>query len=227
MRRRPDGVSSAQARSARYRSRHQCVTTANWVRSHGRPVRLGGRYGRLYPGSAGQRAVSTWAADSALTRAHSNWRSVARRAPHYLAVLAGSLSLSAIVGLSLLIVMAAAERHSFLSPTSRAGFPHWMSGPLAGHMPGLSHKSTATDRVQRRGPAMFLLYLVVLATHRALPAWTVVAAIGPVHLVFFLSPPLPLTDIFNYLNYARMGALSRPQPIRRPAGRGSPRPGLP
>ena len=39
---------SAQARSARYRSRHQCVTTANWVRSHGRRVRLGGRYQSLY-----------------------------------------------------------------------------------------------------------------------------------------------------------------------------------
>ena len=39
---------SAQGRSARYRSRHQCVTTANWVRRHGRPVRLGGRYQSLY-----------------------------------------------------------------------------------------------------------------------------------------------------------------------------------
>src|SRR5207247_2499687 len=37
--------------------------------------------------------------------------------------------------------------------------------------------------------------------------WTVLAAIAAVHVIFFLSPPLLLTDLFNYLNYARMLAL--------------------
>lgn len=152
--------------------------------------------------------MSTWAADSALARAHSNWRSAARRARHYLAVLTGSLALSAIVGLSLLIVAAAAERHSFLSPPSRAAFPHWMSGPLAGRFPELSHHvHLLRIEFSVAVAAMFLLYLVVLATHRALPAWSVVTAIVAAHVVFFLSPPLSLTDIFNYLNYGRMGAL--------------------
>lgn len=132
----------------------------------------------------------------------------ARRVSLPVATLVGSLALAGIVAGSLFVTLAAAERHSFLSPPSHAGFPHWMSGPLAGLLPGLT-SSPLELRVEftLAVAGLFALYLIALLCVRALPTWAVLGAIGAVHLVFFLSPPLPLTDIFNYLNYARMGAL--------------------
>ena len=35
------------------------------------------------------------------------------------------------------------------------------------------------------------------------PRW-ILAAILAVHVIFILSPPLALTDVFNYINYGRM-----------------------
>ena len=122
--------------------------------------------------------------------------------------LLGLLSLAGIVGGSLLVVLAAAERHSFLSPTSRHGFPGWMSGPLAGLLPGLTHDTHALKvgfTVAVAG--MYVLYVIVVLSARALDTRSILIAVGAVHLIFFLSPPLPLTDIFNYINYAHMGAL--------------------
>jgi hypothetical protein len=120
----------------------------------------------------------------------------------------GSLSLAAIAGGSVLVVLAASQRHSFLSPTSRAGFPHWMSGPLTGLLPGLTHHvHTLEVQFTVVVAGMYVLYLVALLCARAMPTWTVLATVAAVHVVFFLSPPLPLTDIFNYLEYARMGVL--------------------
>ena len=120
----------------------------------------------------------------------------------------GSLSLAGIVGVSLAVVMAAAERRSFLSPTSHAGFPSWMSGPLGGLLPGLTHDlQTLKVEFTVAVAGMYVLYLIALLCVRAIPTWAVLATVAAVHVVFFLSPPLPLTDIFNYLHYARMGAL--------------------
>jgi hypothetical protein len=128
--------------------------------------------------------------------------------PSALVALLGLLSLAGLVAGSLFVVLAAAERRSFLSPPSHAGFPRWMSGPLAGLLPSLTHdlhglKVAFTVAVA----GMFALYLIVLLCVRAVPTWAVLGAIVAVHLAFFLSPPLPLTDLFNYLNYARMGAV--------------------
>src|SRR2546425_7993406 len=129
----------------------------------------------------------------------------ARRASRALARVAGSLSLAGIVGGSVLVVLAAAERHSFLSPPSHAGFPHWMSGPLTGLLPGLTHHAHALQvQFSIVVASMFALYLVAAICARVLPIAAVVTAVVAVHAVFLLSPPLPLTDIFNYINYARM-----------------------
>ena len=51
---------------------------------------------------------------------------------------------------------------------------------------------------------MLVAYVVVaFAAGRLRPAW-VIAAIVALHVIFLLSPPLTLTDVFNYLNYGRM-----------------------
>ncbi len=121
-------------------------------------------------------------------------------------VRAGALGLAVIVALSALLVVLAADRPSILSATTHIGyFPHWMAGPLGGLAPGLPRGTTALKYIFTGAVvAMFVGYLVVLAHARRLPAPWVVGAIVAVHVIFFLSPPLALTDIFNYVNYGRM-----------------------
>ena len=118
----------------------------------------------------------------------------------------GAGSLAAVVVLSLFIVLIAANRPSLLAPTSHSGFyPHWMSGPLGGLLPGFTDNSTAL-RFMFTGAIvlMFIGYVLVLGRAGSLPARWVIGAILAVHLIFLLSPPLALTDMFNYINYGRM-----------------------
>ncbi|MDQ6806773.1 MAG: DUF2029 domain-containing protein, partial [Actinomycetota bacterium] len=51
-----------------------------------------------------------------------------------------------------------------------------------------------------------------LAAVRALSMRTIVIAVVALHAVLLLSPPLQLTDLFNYLGYARLGALHHLNP---------------
>jgi hypothetical protein len=128
------------------------------------------------------------------------------RAPAASGRLAGAVSLWAIVALSLLLVIAAAARPSLLSPPTHFGFyPHWMAGPLGGLWSGLTQNSTAL-RWLFTAPLilMYGAYVVVLRRSKHLPASWILGGILAVHAVFILSPPLPLTDVFNYINYGRM-----------------------
>ena len=114
--------------------------------------------------------------------------------------------LGAIVALSLFIVLITANRPSLLAPTTHTGFyPHWMSGPLGGLLPGLTGNST-TLRFMFTGAivVMFVAYVWVLRCAPRVPVGWVVAAIVLVHAIFLISPPLALTDMFNYINYGRM-----------------------
>ena len=81
-----------------------------------------------------------------------------------------------------------------------------MAGPLGGLRPA-SHAAAATLR--------YIFTVAVVAMYVALPARRSstcrgcpragsIAAILAVHVIFLLSPPLTLTDIFNYVNYGRM-----------------------
>ena len=134
--------------------------------------------------------------------AHLNAATVSR----WLRVMLGSLGLMWITLTSLAIVLVADDRRSPLSPPSRAGFPHWMSGPLAGMLPHLTHHGhvLAMD-FSLAVIGMYVAYLVVIACVPVLRVRWVIGAAVAIHLIFFLSTPLPLTDTFNYLNYGRMG----------------------
>jgi hypothetical protein len=114
--------------------------------------------------------------------------------------------LGAIVALSLFIVLIAANRPSLLAPTTTPGYyPRWMSGPLGGLLPGLTDNST-TLRFMFTGAivVMFGAYVYVLRCAPRLPLGWVLGAILAVHAIFLIAPPLALTDMFNYINYARM-----------------------
>jgi hypothetical protein len=118
----------------------------------------------------------------------------------------GAVCLIAIVLCSLIVVLMAANRPSVLSATSHANyFPHWMTGPLGGLLPWMT-RSTVTLKYLFSGAivAMYVSYVAALAYVPRLRERWAIATVVAVHVVFFLSPPLALTDIFNYVNYGRM-----------------------
>jgi alpha-1,6-mannosyltransferase len=115
--------------------------------------------------------------------------------------LAGSVAVSAWV------VLAAAERRSFLSSPARREFAPWLVGPLGHRLPSLT-PSTVTLRTEL-AVALGLLGVCWLAAAALAPRvrveW-IAAALVLVQVVYFVGPPLSLTDLFNYLHYGRMGA---------------------
>ncbi|MDX6649755.1 MAG: alpha,6-mannosyltransferase [Solirubrobacteraceae bacterium] len=119
---------------------------------------------------------------------------------------AGPYALGGMVGTAALLVMLAAARPSSLSPPTWGGFDSWMVGPftgLAGVWPQLPVLNSVVFSVIVA--AMFVCWLVVLAALQTVGARMVVGAVVLLHVLFLLGPPLPLTDVFNYLNYARLG----------------------
>jgi hypothetical protein len=120
--------------------------------------------------------------------------------------MAGLLGLSLIVACSLLVVVIAADRPSIIAATSRANyFPSWMAGPLGGLWPQLTRSADALKAIFTAiVTVMFGCYALGLRRIANLGAKWVIGAILAVQLIFFLSPPLTLTDIFNYIDYARM-----------------------
>jgi len=120
---------------------------------------------------------------------------------------AGSL-LGLTVG-SILIVLIAAERPSTFTPTSTGGFfPVWMSGPLRGALPGLTRNNNSLAwLLSALMVAMYVLYVLAFTNVDRLRARWTIAALLATHVAFLLAPPLQYTDVFNYINYGRMGVL--------------------
>jgi hypothetical protein len=123
-------------------------------------------------------------------------------------------AVAVIVGCCALLVLAAADRPSFLSAPSQSGyFPHWLAGPLGGLWPWFT-RDPQTVKALFTG-ALVVMYVAYLVGLRFLPGlrvrW-VIAAVVAVHVILVLSPPLSLTDVFNYINYGRMGVLHHLNP---------------
>jgi hypothetical protein len=118
----------------------------------------------------------------------------------------GAACLVVLVACSLLVVLIAANRPSILAATSHTGyFPHWMTGPLGGLLPWLTRSSTTLKYLFSGAiVAMYVCYVAGLRYVPRLRARWAIAAVVAVHAIFLLSPPLALTDIFNYVNYGRM-----------------------
>ena len=122
-----------------------------------------------------------------------------------------SAALTAMIMISLIIASLAASQlpREYLSPTARPGdYPTWLSGPLAPLTSWVTLGSATLEVVFTVGIAtMYLAYVaVLLCAPRVRPAFALSAVVA-LQVIFFLSPPLPLTDIFNYLNYGRMEIL--------------------
>jgi hypothetical protein len=118
----------------------------------------------------------------------------------------GAACLVVLVACSLVVVLIAANRPSILAATSHTGyFPHWMTGPIGGLLPWLTRSSTTLKYLFSGAiVAMYVSYVAGLRYVPRLRARWAIAAVVAVHAIFLLSPPLALTDIFNYVNYGRM-----------------------
>jgi hypothetical protein len=125
-----------------------------------------------------------------------------------LAAGASSAALTVMVLTSLLLVSLAAARPGILVSSQVAGVgshPRWMAGPT-GALTSWFTASVHTERVLFTAAiaTMLVAYLIVVySAARLRPLW-VLGAIVALHVIFLLSPPLALTDVFNYLNYGRM-----------------------
>ena len=111
------------------------------------------------------------------------------------------------------IALVSASRASVLAPHGLGHFPDWMAGPLHGVL-HLDHVTPAQLRIDFSVAvvAMYACFLIALACARALrPGW-IVAAIVVAHAAAFVTPPLMLTDVFNYLNYGRMDVVHHLNP---------------
>ena len=122
--------------------------------------------------------------------------------------LAGRLALASLALCSLAIVFVAAGQPTILVPQSTVEFPGWLAGPL--HLLASGFPVRATPTAYFFSVALALLtaaYAVAVLCAPALRTRTVILAIVALHAIWLLAPLMPLTDVFNYLGYARLGGL--------------------
>ncbi|MBV8430789.1 MAG: DUF2029 domain-containing protein, partial [Solirubrobacterales bacterium] len=112
-----------------------------------------------------------------------------------------------ILGTLALVVFETAGPNA-LVPRSTQEFPDWEAGPLHG-LVGTLHASATTVNWSVSGLliVMLLAYGVALAAVRTLSMRAIAVSVVALHAILLLSPPAQLTDLFNYLGYARLGAL--------------------
>src|SRR6476661_297901 len=108
-------------------------------------------------------------------------------------------SLTGIVGGCFLLSAGAASGSSLFVHASHDtryadfDYPSWLAAPLS-----------ITGWIELV-VALFALYVLVLLLADVIrPAWAVTAILAT-HLLLFLGPPLWLTDVYNYIGFARLG----------------------
>jgi hypothetical protein len=121
---------------------------------------------------------------------------------------AGKIALGSIVLCLLALVLYATGGPTVLTPRSSEIFTSWEAGPLYGLAGGLGASAHALA-YGLSGLILIMLaaYGVALAALRTLSTRMIVACIVAAHVILLLGPPFQLTDMGNYLGYARLGGL--------------------
>ena len=116
-------------------------------------------------------------------------------------------------------------------PPSQLTYPSWEAGPLHVLHGPLSHLLGSPHGLNIGLSAvlvvMLVAYAAVLATVRSLSMRAIVITVVALHVILLLSPPQQLTDLFNYLGYARLGGLHHLNPYTHPIAARAARPGVP
>jgi hypothetical protein len=133
--------------------------------------------------------------------------------------LAGRIALASIVAGVLAVVAFATAGPSVLVPRSDQVFPPWEAGPLHALFGGLpTHQLTLAYGLSVLVVLMAIAYGVVVAAARTLSTKAIVICVVAIHVLLLLSPPLQLTDLFNYIGYARLGSLHHLNPYTHVIG---------
>ena len=132
---------------------------------------------------------------------------------------AGKIALATIVAGTLLLVLWSTHGATNLVPRSSEIFAPWEAGPLYGLLGGLKAGVTVTNY------ALSALILIMLGAYgvsllalRTLSMRMIVVSIVAANLILVLGPPFQLTDMGNYLGYARLGGLHGMNPYTHVIG---------
>ncbi|MFZ0041529.1 MAG: glycosyltransferase family 87 protein [Solirubrobacteraceae bacterium] len=167
----------------------------------------------LASGSVAGAGSSSGEATVALPRIPLSLRSSLRWPQITLGPRAGKIALGLVVLATLAVVAFAASGPTILVPRSAQAFPGWEAGPLHDLMPRLLSDPKALGiGFSAVLAAMLLAYAAVLAAVRSLSMRLIVVTVVALHVILLMSPPLQLTDLFNYLGYARLGGLHELNP---------------
>jgi hypothetical protein len=141
-------------------------------------------------------------------RMHLRWPRVA------LHPLAGPVALGALVLGALLVVAFTTSGPTSLVARSDQTFPDWEAGPLHGLFAPLhvSNSTALSLGLSLVLVAMMLAYLVALNAAHTLSMRVIVLCVVALHVILLMGPPLTLTDLFNYIGYARLGGLHHLNP---------------
>jgi hypothetical protein len=132
---------------------------------------------------------------------------------------AGRIALGSLAFAALLVVLFATARRSPLVPHSGIAFPAWEAGPLHGLL-GMTVKSNYAVNMGLSVVlvGMLVAYGVAIAAVRTMSMRLIWVWVVAVHLILLMSPPLQLTDLFNYLGYARLGGVHHLNPYMHGMG---------
>src|SRR5579875_944939 len=129
----------------------------------------------------------------------------------------GLTALGVIVVLTLAFVLDATAGPSILVPRSGFVYPGWEAGPLAHLIPQLlGNRIALQDAMSAALLVMLGAWLVVLGALDGLDRRTIWAVVIALHAILLLGPPTQLTDLFNYLGFARLGTLHQLNPYTHP-----------
>jgi hypothetical protein len=115
-----------------------------------------------------------------------------------------------------LVVLFASATPTWLVPTSQYGFPAWLAGPLHGITVdvvagGLGESGHAWHAIANGFSVVMIVmtgaYVVAVAAARTVSMRVIAVVVTALYLLMLLCPPLQLNDVFNYIGYARLGAL--------------------
>jgi len=119
------------------------------------------------------------------------------------------LALAAQVGLTIGLALVVSHRRTPLAPSmNRGGEIGWLAGPLHYISPFVpQHRWGLASLFAGVLAGTIVCYLVVVWLARRIPREAGFTAIGLLHLVFLLAPAFILSDVFNYIDFARLGLL--------------------
>jgi uncharacterized membrane protein len=122
--------------------------------------------------------------------------------------IAGRIALCSLLLCTLAVAVWASAGPSLLVPRSEVEFPGWIAGPLHGIFGHLSNDPMGVSLgLTGAVLAMCVAYVVALGAVRSLSMRAIVVCVVAMQVLMLLGPPMQLTDVFNYLGYARLGAL--------------------